>query len=98
MIINKILIEQNFKQFLNLSKDNVKTNQSLQLASFAFEIPSVNIADIVGSIFFEKVDSFYWNIDDNIEFCGTEPLIIIKEYGEERLSRGSRYTIICWRD
>jgi menaquinone-specific isochorismate synthase len=89
VIINKTLLDQDFKQFLNLIKDKVKTNQSLQLASFAFEIPSVSIADIVGSNFFEKVDSFYWNIEDNIEFYGAEPLIVIKEYGEERLSKTS---------
>ncbi len=89
MIINKTLIEEDFKQFLNLTKDNVKTNQSLQLASFAFEITPVSIADIVGSNIFEKVDSFYWNIDDNIEFYSADPLIVIKEYGEERLSKTS---------
>jgi menaquinone-specific isochorismate synthase len=89
VIINKTLIEEDFKQFLNLTKDNVKTNQSLQLASFAFEITPVNIADIVGSNIFEKVDSFYWNIDDNIEFYSADPLIVIREYGEERLSKTS---------
>lgn len=89
MIINKTLIEQNFKQYLNLSKYKFKSNQSIQLVSFAFEIPPANITHLIATKVFGESDSFYWNIDNNIKFYATDPLIAINEDGDKRLMKTS---------
>ena len=90
MNINKNLVEQDFKQFLNLIKDKIKSNRKPSLSSFIFDIPFTNIKNLFSTNLCENTNSFYWNIKyDKVEFLACKPLFSVTEYGPERLASTS---------
>lgn len=86
MNIDKKLIISLFEKFQDSYIYPNGNNGSIPLASFSFEIPSIQIHNLVTSNLVKKEDYFYWKIKDvDIEFLAFSPLVNFNKNGEDRL-------------
>ncbi|MCB9209314.1 MAG: isochorismate synthase [Ignavibacteriales bacterium] len=88
MHLNKTTIAEEFNKFLNSIIDLPKSEENLIVASFSFEISSIEIIKLITSNLVKNNDFFYWKItNEKLEFLACCPLLSFNEFGEERLTK-----------